>query len=121
MTKPIPPALTAKEWRTTRVDLAYGLWYATLEAADSHDAYLAGTGEVEATGEPAPWLMLYSKSESPNAIVFRRHALAALALHGQPFGFTRKDVALLRAANHANVLNSLIARIEALLPPENAP
>lgn len=30
-----------------------------------------------------------------------RHALAALALHGQPFGFTREDVKMLRIAADA--------------------
>lgn len=56
-----------------------------------------------------------------------RHALAALALHGQPFGFTREDVAalwfviqeregLVGAPQHT--LRSLAERIEALLPPE---
>lgn len=61
----------------------------------------------------------------------RRHAIAALALHGQPFGFTREDVEVLRCAQ--SVLDtldgyddesigcgSLAARIAALLPPEDA-
>lgn len=53
-----------------------------------------------------------------------RHALAALCLHGQPFGFTREDVRALWciATNEDGPidtwLESLIARIEALLPPE---
>ncbi len=58
------------------------------------------------------------------------HKFAAYALHGQPFGFTREDVAMLRreikfnaqnggAASRENeVWTSLAARIEALLPPE---
>lgn len=53
-------------------------------------------------------------------------ALAALCLHGQPFGFTREDLACLRAAmaslEHHQIpqpcLESLYDRIEALLPPE---
>jgi hypothetical protein len=68
----------------------------------------------------------------------RRHALAALALYNQPFGFTREDVKLLREkvgpfnADRAiyayevaeirsieAVIASLADRIEALLPPEN--
>ena len=73
-----------------------------------------------------------------------RHALAALALYSQPYGFTREDVELLqktvyplyalsgsvsgdaiivvesnesRAVREAALLN-LTSRIEALLPPE---
>lgn len=60
----------------------------------------------------------------------QRHGLAALALHGQSFGFTREDVAALGAAlnareifpyvtdDEANTLRSLAARITSLLPPE---
>lgn len=60
------------------------------------------------------------------------HAIAALCLHEQPFGFTREDVTLLReVAAEGDVggsrgdtemiagFESLIARIEALLPPES--
>ena len=53
------------------------------------------------------------------------HATAALALHGQPFGFTMHDVDLLRYAEmldwsdeDAARLSSLINRIVALLPAE---
>lgn len=49
-----------------------------------------------------------------------RHALAALCLHGQPFGFTQEDVdAVLVAADEADMdeLQSVADRIEALLPP----
>lgn len=65
-----------------------------------------------------------------NAIeVPRRHAIAALSLHGQPFGFTREDVALLRdmAGDYegrngyfpeGQRLLSLADRLAALLPPE---
>ena len=61
------------------------------------------------------------------------HARAALALHGQPFGFTREDVELLRkigpfvdrqiidrdagAYEWLGALMPLADRIEALLPP----
>ncbi|MGE0161357.1 MAG: hypothetical protein AB7T31_18325 [Gemmatimonadales bacterium] len=64
------------------------------------------------------------------------HALAALCLHGQPFGFTREDVRLLRQSARderagvtadnrphpdvATAYDSLADRIEALLPPEGA-
>jgi hypothetical protein len=56
-----------------------------------------------------------------------RSALAAFALHEQPFGFTRDDAAVVRraaetagtrtAAPDPELLRSLADRIEALLPP----
>lgn len=46
------------------------------------------------------------------------HALAALCLHGQPFGFTWEDVRVLREQFHVNLLQDLADRIAALLPPE---
>ena len=55
-----------------------------------------------------------------------RHALAALALHGQPFGFTWDDVEKLQempdGTGYASIddpewFASLIDRIAALLPP----
>lgn len=55
----------------------------------------------------------------------RAHGLAASCLYGQPFGFTRYDVMVLRGVScldgpfrtcHAE-LNDLADRIEALLPP----
>lgn len=63
----------------------------------------------------------------PDDMVFdgkERHALAAFALYGQPFGFTREDVEALRAEAYARHdddgkrLASLADRIAALLPPE---
>jgi hypothetical protein len=58
--------------------------------------------------------------------VERPHAVAAALLHGQPFGFTRKDADVVRdaaivcsdGAALSAWLNGLAARIEALLPPE---
>ena len=67
-----------------------------------------------------------------------RHVLAALCLHGQPFGFTHEDVAMLRALSwwkekfrgrahgeyyddigtEADRCAALADRIEALLPPK---
>jgi hypothetical protein len=57
-----------------------------------------------------------------------RAALAAFALHGQPFGFTHEDVAAVRrtvdaaragvAKQDAETLESLAVRLDALLPPE---
>ena len=60
-----------------------------------------------------------------------RAALAAFALHDQPFGFTHADAATLRRAaeragassapSEAELLESLAGRIEALLPPRPGP
>lgn len=52
-----------------------------------------------------------------------RHAVAALALYGQPFGFTREDAELLRDLEDAPddqrlAVSAVRAKIEALLPPE---
>lgn len=55
-----------------------------------------------------------------------RHALAALALHGHPAGFTAADVRLLHDIERhgpfwpwrAAALQALAARIAALLPPD---
>ena len=58
---------------------------------------------------------------------FTPHQLAALCLHGQPFGFTREDVRVLHFVmmqftpetdGWDDDLTSLADRIEALLPPE---
>lgn len=63
----------------------------------------------------------------------RPHALAALCLHGQPFGFTREDVKVLREIHRyvrdgiepcdqyddSRIL-AIASRIEALLPPEES-
>ena len=71
----------------------------------------------------------------------QRHALAALCLHGQPFGFTREGVAAIRRfldmakacgsyitdpdhpdydEGHMEIARAEVACIEALLPPEEA-
>lgn len=57
-----------------------------------------------------------------------RHALAALALYGQPFGFDATDLAQLRVAaailregdngGHAHFVDRIADKIAALLPPE---
>lgn len=75
----------------------------------------------------SPFVQMWNV-EGPN-----EHACAALLLHGQPFGFTREDVRLLRATAEeffetadiygcagAPELRLLADRIEALLPPEEA-
>jgi hypothetical protein len=98
----IRPALTAEEWRP-----------------DSKG--MIGTSEAGAW----PGGSVEFNGEYP---VERPHAVAAVCLYGQPFGFTREDVRLLIWANHALdddgvetetclKFAELAARIEALLPP----
>lgn len=109
----IRPALTPEEWSEPQID-----------RSDLH-VHLAGDG----------LLVAYTPGDrSTLAMDEDRHALAALALYGQPFGFTREDVEKLRAmpdavldesyqGSYASIddgawFRSLIARIAALLPPE---
>jgi hypothetical protein len=112
----IAPALTAEEWAAsgkTGAGADRGVWVGYWTGGDDGRDRLAiedGDGAAVETPE-------------------MRHALAALALHEQPFGFTREDVEHLRlvagqcdalrlGANHAYVLRNLAARLAALLPPE---
>ena len=103
MTEPIKPALTPEKWREAL------RWAPQRVLCDF-----------------GPPVGVHYVEESV------RHALAALALHGQPFGFAREDVATLRSwiwqddavgAGFAmrDRLVSLADRIAALLPPEPTP
>lgn len=94
--EPIQPALSAEEWT---------------EALDSYG------GDISVPPYPPDEKVEFYNSP-------RR--LAAICLFGQPFGFTRYDVAMLRrTADHydesgavGNWHRDLANRIEALLPPE---
>lgn len=97
--QPVPPALAARAWAERRHGAAAG--YA---AADGH-------GVLRAEGA-------FHGDE--------RRGLAALALHGEPLGFTWHDVDFIRATVLADdlhspddwfVLQRLGERIAALLPP----
>ncbi len=98
------PALTREEWQN-RYCTKEGV---AMAAAPGQPYLSAGDDAVHDDGFDA----------GPEA----RHALAALSLYGQPFGFTREDVNLLRYAAGVCIadreLNGLADRIEALLPPE---
>lgn len=102
MSETVKPALTPEEW-------------AELRLRDERGTARIDGGRVEAEGrfdaEP-------------------RHALAALALHGQPFGFSWKDVDMLKSTVLADdfhshddwwALQRLGERIAALLPPRDEP
>jgi hypothetical protein len=109
----IKPALTPEEWH----------------ALNSGEAFVN-------TGQRGPnVLFVEDAAEQSNAdgcyYVRKPHAMAALALHGQPFGFTHEDVAQIReAADYVRdredndrdpllgELYALADRIAALLPPE---
>jgi hypothetical protein len=121
-TERVKPALSAEEWAERRVsagDEAVEA-YCTLHVGKDGRLYAAA-------GDGRDY---YGKGDG---LVARPHALAALCLHGQPFGFTREDVRLLRNAaddyrdgeNHlwpiGGGLLALADRIEALLPPEVEP
>jgi len=144
VTEGITPALTAKQWANGGdVDLCVGLVWASL-SSDPTDR----NGELEAIDAQPPYLRIDWGITSDAVSVVNRHPLAALALHDQPFGFTRADVIALTDAirdakvatlgygDHGDVkiammtygdegkqipaLRSLRDRIAALLPPEGA-
>lgn len=108
MSDEVKPALTPEEWAEVRDDPT---WWADRMQEAAHDT--------------SQHLMTYL--DEP----YRHHALAALALHGQHFGFTREDIRAINRAleshelfrytmqEEADTLESLAARIEALLPPED--
>jgi hypothetical protein len=106
MSEPIKPALTPEEWARKRAE----------RPQPKEPGYVVVTPYVE----DRHWGISVSSHYS-NASVNKdlRHALAALCLHGQAYGFTREDVAALeRVQLEVGGLQSLIDRLEALLPPE---
>ena len=107
MRESIGPALTPDEWAR----------------AGSASTVVASDGGVY-FGERKPGRMGVEALRVD--VASERHALAALALHGQPFGFTNDDARALNDAivylhNHhydASKIASIARRIAALLPPE---
>lgn len=109
----VRPALTSEEWERLACETR---------------------GEKVALGmdaSMATMLVVTARTETGPTLVGTRqlHQAAALALHDQPFGFTREDVETCRGiADQADAfrlnagaeqwLRSLAARIAALLPPE---
>lgn len=104
MSEPIKPALTEREWAHAQ-------------------------REDDRLDDIEYWSVAIRVPEERVAGI---HRIAALALHGQPFGFTHNDLRLLRglrecadawademgATNDNTETDSLIARIAALLPLE---
>lgn len=122
MSEPIKPALTEKEWKLESFERTF-VETEPYPQTETFSAHLD------------PGLTVRCEGESVNVPEGARHALAALALFDQPFGFTREDVRVLReaadrddaelqAGNNARTdidtvaLRSLADRIEALLPSE---
>ena len=116
MTVTIRPALTPEEWAAKMVWLDGAA--AGCSIAVEPDGYVVVTNDDYYAG----W----------TGYLTRRQAVAALCLHGQPYGFTREDVERIRRAvsravaewNTNDILDdedrallSVAARIEALLPP----
>ena len=132
-------ALTAGEWSEMR---RYG--HLSRQCFDSpwdDDEAKHGVSEISASADSLHLTShqhgRYATFDAPGD----RHALAALCLHEQPFGFTREDVEVLRVAapQHGEgcsatdlwpgpcdcgieegLLNSMADRIEALLPPDES-
>lgn len=121
----IQPALTAEEWAGATKSLHGGGTYIE-HALDPGLAI-----DLWPDGE----LCVSDRGDSHDSVYFgikRRHALAALALHGQPFGFTHEDLADLRVvcdaydwdsihgeeSDRQDRLPQILAKIAALLPPQ---
>ena len=99
----VKPALTPEEWAQSRQS----------QAGEHNKAPMIHGQFLVFSGMPEP--------------INRLHAMAALCLHEQPFGFTREDVDGLRIMMDREgprihlygSVASLADRIEALLPPED--
>lgn len=129
----IQPALTREEWGHREMEFGEEGWIA-----------IEGCFPVSGSGEPllvcdTAYVGTYNKSGRASQKGIRldlrgRHAMAAVALCGHPFGFTRDDVTRIREAaqtmqwsavwmgeddkSPAAMLRALADRIAALLPPE---
>lgn len=112
----IKPALTPQQW----ADL-------------NGSCYFVGSSEfVYEDGELEDGISISAATVHVDLPKDDRHGIAALCLHGQPFGFTREDVRRLREypdlygglqrtcveAEWQQFVDSLADRTEALLPPE---
>jgi len=124
MADEIPPALTPEQWeardyRQAARELDNWAKKAEPHSADDSTEYVAKLGLSE-NGAVIAMNRAHDRVLVPPPA---RAALAAFALAEQPFGFTQADVAALRAAAEASQsadvarsLQSLAARLQALLP-----
>lgn len=117
MSDAIAPALTAEEWK------------GSINTRALQRPYNPTVPHYSINFESG-WSGICVRAKHSNASLDRSwtHAIAALALHEQPFGFTREDLDELALA-YAALLNdgqdevatsvhNIRARIAALLPPE---
>lgn len=119
----IPPAMTPEEWAAKRISYGNGL-VANEQDCAGYGYHVDGDGDLY-------YEIGYEGCDRTEGID-RRHAMAALALYGQPFGFTHEDVDGLREVagwlmdinyhdadpEGAALCRSLADRIIALLPPK---
>lgn len=117
----VKPALTLEEWRLPKVMFRPG------RHDEGYGIELIATGDRKHFVNADTWAVVFDGSWAVALSNPVRHKLAALALHGQPFGFTREDVGFLRGlwrelalASDYEAVRHIATRIEALLPPENA-
>lgn len=138
MTTEIRPALTPEQWRDEHwygasTPLSVEGWVGNYPERLS--IYLMDEGRCCECPDPCPCPTDAGHELTPG----ERHATAALCLYGQPFGFTREDVEALSHFGTASLavaephprdptrpfwerakrIDSIAARIEALLPPES--
>ena len=129
MSDTVQPALTADEWeslgaRFSRHHNPLERWLRVIRLGwHDDDKGVALDLEHDVTTRTG-WDRVVTRVQVETAD--ERHALAALALHGQPFGFTRADVDALRNLcadlhPYCQPFHSLADRIAALLPPESTP
>lgn len=120
-TPKVMPALTPSEWAEGEFESFYGT-KRTFAQRDFKGRWFFHSGPREQ--DPDEWgsleegIIILNQSDDNGRAC---HKMAALALHGQPFGFTRADVNLLRDVVGSDLtleesLGSLADRIEALLP-----
>lgn len=109
MSDEIGPALTPEEWAT-----------GVVAGDEDEESASIADGAVICSGPSPDDEFVWGSAMFTGP---RRHALAALALHGQSFGFTWEDVDALRDAADSPDLTGgwlyedLADRIAALLPP----
>lgn len=121
------PALYAESQDHGLPDHGCGVSESELSVSEIQPALTAeGWSEALAYGNPRQIDSVFELADPDTC-----HYIAALALHGQPFGFTWEDVDLLRdyavMDDHADIrfgygdILGLADRIAALLPPRERP
>ena len=128
----IAPALTPEEWETKDYRQSPRVLDAWAKQKPEHRPEDDATEYVAKLGLSYDGCVIAMNRAHDQVLVPppARAALAAFALHEQPFGFTREDVAAVRRATEAaragapeldaELLRGLADRMEALLPPEAA-